>query len=60
MDIEETAERKRQISALEKDREQAKLHILCENLLVHPSVILKHEGIVGVGYDEDVEYPSLH
>ena len=39
---------------------QAELRVLVENLLIYASVVFQHEGIVGVGNEQDIEYPSGH
>ena len=35
-------------------------HILVEDLLVYSSVVLQHEGVVGISHDEDIEDTSRH
>ena len=39
---------------------QSEFGVFVEYLLIDASVVFKHEGIVGVGYDEDVEDATLH
>ena len=39
---------------------QPKLHILVVDFLLHATVVLEHEGIVGVGHDEHIEDATHH
>lgn len=39
---------------------QSQLHILVVNFLLHTPVVLKHKGIVGVGYDENIVDAAHH
>ena len=49
-------------SHLEETRRiaQPQLHILVENLLFHPPVVLQHERIIRIGNQQHVENPPLH
>ena len=35
-------------------------HILIEDLLIDTSVVLQHEGVVGISHDEDIEDTPRH
>ncbi len=39
---------------------QAELHVLVENLLFHPAVVLQHEGVVRVRDEQHVENAPFH
>ncbi len=39
---------------------EAEGHVLVVDFLLHAAVVLKHEGIVGIGHDEDIEDASGH
>ena len=39
---------------------QAEVHILVEDFFVNPPVVLKHEGVVGIGNYQDVEDAARH
>ena len=39
---------------------QAELCVFGEYLFVYSAIVFEHEGVVGIGYEEDVEDASLH
>ena len=39
---------------------QAQLHVFVKQLLVDAAIILQHEGIVGIGYYQDIENTLRH
>ena len=39
---------------------KSQLGVLGEYLLVHASIVLQHEGVVGIGYEKDIIDPLEH
>ena len=39
---------------------QSEFRVFLKKLLVDAPVVLKHEGVVRVGNEEDIEYAALH
>ena len=39
---------------------QPQFHILIEDLLVHPSVVLQHEGIIRIGHNQHIKDAARH
>ena len=39
---------------------QSELGVFGEDLFVYSTIVFEHEGVVGIGYEQDVEDASLH